>query len=292
MNTAIGSFDRVTAAGILARAALAVENEANPAAQPTVPNEEAIRARVIEDISRRYGISAASTLESREKLCDALDQESDALLDPVNSEAALERLAKKGDLPSDLYRVEIIPHIAQFCGKKFANEQRLIEETVRAPDLEQHYGPPKNPHDPYLISIFTKTFHDKYPTKSFIMLVAGARKNLTLEVHQAWRLYPEDLGSLVGVTSPLDMLKKFAAVFGTDMTIGDQHGKFILLGDVPDGHGVHVLGKLPVIKGKTKRTFTISFFRQAQPEFGPHKAALVVGIDLDKYRAALETHGW
>jgi hypothetical protein len=293
MSTVIEAFDRVTAAGILARAALAVENEANPAAQPTLPDEASIRAKVIEEISKRYGIASVDNQESREKLCDALDQISDELLGPVDTDIALERLAKKGDLPSDLYEVEIIPNIEQFYGKKFAREKQLIEETVHLPDLEQHYGPPKNPHDPYLISIFAKTFHDEYPARSFIMLIAGERKNLTMIVYQAWRLYPEDL-DLTGASSPLDMLKRFALVFGTDLTVGNQHGSFILIGDVPDGKGVLIQGRVPQgPMGKSiKRQFTFSYFRQARPGIGGHHAALMVGIDLDKYREALESHGW
>jgi hypothetical protein len=292
MSTAIGKFDRVTAAGILARAALAVENKDNPAAQPTVPNEAVIRSKVIEDISRRYGISPSDTKESREQLCDALDKESDELLDPINAEAALERLAESGDLPSDLYKVAIVPNVEQIYGSKFPKEKQLIEETVHAPDLEQHYGPPKTPEDPHLISLFTKTFHDKYPLRSFIMLVAGERKELTLTVYQAWRLYPSDI-NLTDVSSPLEMLKRFAGVFGTDVSTGNQHGSVILIGDVPDGGQLVFQGKVPEpMKGRSSRTFTFSYFVQQRAGIGGRRAALLVAIDLDKYRDALADHGW
>jgi hypothetical protein len=292
MIASIQSLDRVTAVGILARAALAVENPTNPAAALIVPNEQAIREDVIAETRRRYGIAETDDTEvAREKLGDALDSESDALLGDIDSARALKRLAVNGELPSDLYKVTIIPNIEDFHGRRFAREKGVIEETVRSPDLEQHYGPPKNPHDPYLLSVFTKTFPDKYPARSFIMLVAAERHDLTLTVHQAWRLYPDEV-DLAGASDPVDMLQKFAAVFGYDVTAGNQQGRFIFLADVPTGTDVLVQGKIPAARPGKTRQITVSYFHQVRPTLGVKQAALIVAIDLDKYRAALKSHGY
>jgi hypothetical protein len=288
----IESLDRVTAAGILARAALALENRANPAAAPLLPNEHQIREDVIRAARKRAGIEPAdNTHAARERLCDELDEEREALLSPHPDNArVLRELAVKGELPSDLYNIDVISNIRQFHGRKFETENRYIEDTVRAPDFEQHYGPTRLPNQPHLISLFAKTFPDKYPARTFIMLVAGGRDGLNLTVHQAWRIYPEEV-DLVGSADPLEMLKRFANVYGADVTFGNERGRFILLAEVARGQRTPVTYNQQS-PGEKPRLITISHFQQEQLSDGGKRSALVVAIDLDKYRATLTKHGW
>jgi hypothetical protein len=281
-------LDRITAAGILARAALAMTDSANPAAALVFPDEQKIRNELIYEMRRRYGISDDSA-EARERLSDVLDQESDELLGPIDDKVALERLARNGDLPSDLYQVSIVSNVEALYGAKFPAEKARIEETVKSPDLEQHWGP-TGEDSPTLISIFAKTFHDRYPVRSFVMLVAGERRDLSLLVLQAWRIYPEDV-DLAGAKSPLDMLERFASVYGHDVTVGNRHGRFIYLTDILPGTPVPVTGFIPAIPGKHTRQVNLTFFAQPSTDKG-RRAALVVGIDLDKYRDALAKRGW
>lgn len=287
MISSLADLDRVTAAGILARAALSIFDAANPAATPVLSNEQALRAKVIREALSSYGISDHSN-DWRERLSDALDAESDALLGPVDDKSALERQALKGDLPSDLYKVIIAPQIAECYGRKFPEEERNIELTVHSPDMEQHYGPPMKPGEPHLISLFAKTFANQFPGRSYLMLVAGERNGLALTVFQAWRLYPEDI-NLVGAENPLEMLRRFAFAFGHDVTVGDQTGRFIFQVDIPGGR-VPVKGVIPPVPGKTRREINVTIF--SQKTNNGTRAVLVVGIDLDKYREALHKHGW
>ena len=58
---------------------------------------------------------------------------------PIQS--ALGRLAERGDLPSDLYKIDIVREVSGVYEKYFSLEKRIIETTIRSPDVEQHWPP-------------------------------------------------------------------------------------------------------------------------------------------------------
>jgi hypothetical protein len=175
-----------------------------------------------------------------------------------------------------------------FFGKRFAHEKELIEQTIRAPDREQHYGPPDDPNNPFLISLFAKTFVDKFPARSFTMLVVGERRALNFFVHQAWRLYPNKV-NLEGIVDLIGALRRFANEFGVDFEMGGERSHFIFLADIPVGQKVPDTMKIIAPNQKKPRTFTFTFFRQDRPAAGTRKAALAMCIDLDKYREMLRS---
>ena len=289
MINSLTDFDPLTAAGILARAALSVADRSNPDAASVVPDEHRIRERILLETRQQYGIADDDSEDSRERLCDALDAESDALLGSADEFQVLERLALKGDLPSDLYQIIVVKNIKDCYGKKYLEEEQNIKETVRSPDIEKHYGSPGDPEDHRLISLFARTFRDKYPARSFVMLVAGERKGLILTIFQAWRVYPEDV-NLIGADSPLEMLRRFALVFGTDVTVGKETGRFMLQSGIRDGVPIPVHGFIAPIAGKSRRQVNVTHFSWKTADGS--KDILTVGIDLDKYRDALKKRGW
>jgi hypothetical protein len=284
MISTLENLDKRTALGILARAALALESgNGNPAASAAIRDELAIREALFREARSRLGVAPDdNSPEAVEKLGDFLDAESDKLVEPLDTNAALERLAERGDLPSDLYQIVIIPNISEIHGKNMDLEARLIDATIRTPDREHHYGPPTIAGIPYMISLFAKQFRTPWPYKNFTMLVAADRQKLQLNVHQAWRLYPafvDDRGSDL-----VELLRRFAAVYGIELDIGNQKGHFFVWSD-------HVLPQTikVVTKGKPQR-FTITQFTQNLLSREP-QAALIVAIDLNKYRALL-TQMW
>lgn len=296
MIPSLARFDRYTAAGILARAAMALDDEDNPAAAPKLDGESSIRAAVLADARRILGISPDDhTPQTLEQVGDALDAERDALIGSSDNEVALKRLAEKGELPSDLFEIRVIPNIQDFFGKKYSREKELIEETIRAPEKEQHYGAPEKPDDPFLISLFAKTIPDQFPYRTFTMLVVGQRRGLVLDVHQAWRIYPSSV-NLEGAKDLVEILRRFADAFGAEIQIGDKKGKFILAADLPKGQPVKMSfsvepEKLASRPSKT-REITISCFTQQNPLGETTQAALAVGVDLDRYRKVLKSYGW
>src|SRR5260370_1413891 len=221
MIDALEKFDNRTAAGLLARAALALDNDGNPAASANLEGEAGIRDAIFREARRRLGLEPDDNRpETVEKLGDLLDEESERLIDPPDTKSALERLAERGDLASDLYTINIIPNISGFHGKNFSLEKGLIERSVRSPDREQHYGPPTVAGEPFLVSLFYKRFWTPWPFKNFAMLVAGHREKLILHVHQAWRLYG-NLADASGM-SLVEMLRQFADVYGFDVEVAGK----------------------------------------------------------------------
>jgi hypothetical protein len=219
--------------------------------------------------------------ETIKKLSDFLDRESDELGGPTDTTSALKRLAERGDLPSDLYEININPNIADFHGVNFGLEKQLIEATIRSPNQEQHFGPEGHPQEPALISLFARQFKTPFPFRDFTMLVAASRVGLILNVHQAWRIYPSIL-KMGNVKNLVDLLRRFADAYGFDVEIGGEKGHFFLLLDKLAPPQVTV--RIP--DGKPK-TVTLSQFIQEDRQTGRQFSALVVAIDLEKYRATL-----
>ncbi len=297
MISALEKFDSVTAVGILARAALSIENHNNPAGALKLPEEALVRNAVIAEIRRTIGVQPDDqSPRTLERLGDALDTECDSLIGPTDSESALKRLSERGELPSDLFEIRIIPNLKEFHGRKFQTEKELIERTIRSPDQEQHFGPPATADEPFLISLFAKYIPNEYPLRSFTMLVAGQRNGLMLDVHQAWRIYPDKV-DLSGVTNLVDMLRRFSDVFGAEIELGGKKGNFILAANLPKNQNIKTSFKIERnIGAQGKKTdlkiITVTCFVQKNPQGTSDQAALATGINLSQYAEVIKSRGW
>jgi len=273
-------YDRRTAAGLLARASLALQS-GEGGEKSIVDNEAAVREALIAQARLKLGIKPDDEgPEVIEQIGSYFDDESDRLAGNPHTRAAFERLITRGDLPSDLYDIRIIPNVQNLYGKKFERERVFIERTIRTPTKEQHFGPPASENEPYLISLFAREFKTPYPLRDFTMLVAGKRMlERTLEIHQAWRLY----GSKVNLDNPQDLvelLRRFADVYGADILVDGQRGRFFLT-----AKKVERTTRLDIPAG---REIMVTHFGQTNPQSGGRYAALVVAIDLGLYRATLD----
>jgi hypothetical protein len=293
MISALQSFDEITAAGILARAALAIHY--NPAgAMNLVPNEQQVREAVLQEAAERNGVFGdRASPDWIEKISEILDRERDALIEPKDVRPALERLSTRGTLPSDLFEVNILHDIPKFHLGNYPREENYILATVKTPDKEQHFGPPSVEGQPFLVSLFAKHFADKFPLRSFTMLVAGQRNGLALDVLQAWRIYPDF--DVQGADTLVDMLRKFSDQFGVEVTVGEQKGHFILTAQTDR----EISAEWNVNEGETAkkgnqqhRSISVSFFRQVNPVTKLAQSSLIVAIDLNKYRRFLESRNY
>lgn len=293
MFSSLTRFDSVTAAGILARMALCIEDDGNPACEERVPNEAAIRAAVLQEAYKAIGLSPEDrSCAANEKLAELLDQESDTLLDLGDPEETLGKLGSRGELPSDLYRVQINLEVARFYGARYLAEEARIKEAVRSPDMEQHYGESKEEGKPVLISLFAKHFTDsKFSLRSFTLLVAGQRSGRNLNVVQVWRIYGDvvDTNNISGLVT---LLERFAEVFGISVNVNGKQAKFFLSEDI-DGSVSDITTSIdmPLTKAGGELRANIVQFVQTSPS-GRIEAALVVAIDIAKYQKLLKTRGW
>lgn len=289
MITAIRGLDERTAAGILARAALEMDDQ--PAAL-VVERELELRRRVLAEVRGELGIAPDdNSEEAKERVGESIELTIEVLLhvDVDNLARVREDLANRGDLPSDLYRIHIIQGIAKFHGVKFDQEKALIEETIRIPDKEQHYGP-LGDDGPALVSLFAKSIVDeKFPGRSFVMLVAGQRSGMQLNIHQAWRLYPDSFDP-VGVNDLMDLLRRFIQVFGMEVKARGVSGKIF---EVPDFRpGDEVESTLNPGKPGERRLFSTTWFVHPRVRPEDEQRALIMGVDLTLYRDYLIRHGY
>lgn len=298
MLSSLERFDQRTAVGILARAALFIEDKDNPEVAYKIEGEAAIRDAVLREAMQRIGIqSLEETPEVLEKLSDMLDEESDALIGDADPEIALKSLGTEGSLPSDLFQVQIIPNISEFHGDKFSEEERFIREAVARPDKEQHFGPLSQSGEPALISLFAKKFAHKFPIRSFTMLVAGQRNGTVLNVHQAWRIY-DDKVNLAGTDSLVEMLERFSDAFGAEVEVGEKKGNFILNTEVPKNQREWKIKFNNVGKRKAKpsnqgeKKITVSCFYTDNQSNKEKNASLIVAIDLKRYGDVLKSRRW
>jgi hypothetical protein len=287
MIKAVSSFDPKSAAGVLARAALSVAYVDHP-----VVGGEPVEliTRVIDEARQQLGLSSEeNSQEAFDRIADLLDQEADRLLAPPNTETALFRLAERGDLPSDLYEINIIPNVIDVYSKGFSLEKKIIETTIRAPTQEQHYGPARKPHEPVMISLFLRSFRTKWPLKDFSMIVAAQRNGFRLDVHQAWRVYPRVV-NLRGVETPIDWLRKFADHYGYEIDVGGRKGHFFLMAEGPIPNQMSIPQREAKRRGRLEPQASVSRFVQSNPD-GTEASALIVAIDIQKYQSTLELLG-
>lgn len=291
----LDGFDKVTAAGILARAALALEDSNNPAAEVRLPGENSLRNRIFDQVRLSLGIkSSAYSPKDVEKIVDALDNESEKLLDPVDQPKVLDSLSAKGQLPADLYDIVIDDGLLEYFGKKSKTESMLIERAVKFRDAEHHFSQNYGELGEFpLISLFSKHVESRYSARSFTLLVAGLRNGTLLHVSQAWRIYDDSAINLSPNETLLDLLKKFAEVYGVVFTLSGRSGKFFLQSSV-DGRSIEdsIDIELKQETGKQKRfKIVVSDYKSRTAE-GKNLGSLVYAIDLIKYGTSLSSHGW
>jgi len=269
-------FGRIAAAGLLARAALSLGY-----VEKSEGDYGIIIAQLIDETRNRLGINREDNApDTLSRIADFLDSESDKLLSPTNTDLALGRLAERGDLPSDLYEINIIEAISDTHGKNWQLEKELIETTIRDFTQEQHYGPPRKPHEPAMISLFVRSFRTKWLGKNFMMLVAARRDGFKLHVHQAWRIYPSKV-NMAGASGPVGLLQRFSNVYGAEIEMDGRMGHFFLFSatPAPDNYKIKLHNK--------PRHIHVSQFFQFDSR-GRRNSALIVAIDLVKYKNTLK----
>lgn len=296
MIAAIAQYEPSIAAAILSRAAFWLEDENNPASKAVLPDEDSVRKAVISEVKKSIGASEEDTRpQVLEKIGNELDKETDSLIGKTDVNAVLHRLALEGDIPSDLYQIQIVPNVKSIYEKHWPETEEHIRDAVKTAELEQHFGPNSEENKPKLISLFLKSFPDKFPFRSFKLLVAGQRNGLLLNIQQAWRIYADQI-NLEGAADLVEILRRFADKYGVDFTFNGVATKFVLHADRPAGTESNIV-ILPQYKRdgkgrKVDRPINVNvthFFSNSKNETF---SSLTLAIDLDKYNQTLIEHGW
>ncbi len=312
MIKALANFDPRTAAGILARMALALEGDIdNPDARPMVPDEGASRQQVLDELRARFALGTREDEASIEQLYQALDEESDRLLGLPDLDPALERLSERAELPSDRYVLELYQNLGDRLaafGLPREQEEQLIRSTVREPHAEQHYGPRVSDDRPSLVSLFARRFEDPYPHRSFILLVLGYREGTVLNVWDALRIYPAVV-NVDGAVTLVDMVERFANHFGYSLTVSDRTSKFVLAARLPwnrnretvvlELRSLQAASATVVLSRRNelqfhaagRERFYLSMLLKRSADEGVIELAFVMAIDIKEYRSTLRRFG-
>jgi len=266
-------LDRRAALGLLARAALALESDNNPAAIPVLDGEVDLRTKLLSVARERVGVSPDDDSEDAlDRIGAFLDREADALAGPTDTEAALRRLAESGNLPSDMYEVTFNPKSLEWAVEPDL-ERDLAMATIRRPDKQQHFGPSPDLKNPSLVSLFIRYFQTKWPFKDFHLLVAANRDGLVLTVGQVWRIYPSLL-DIRDCPNLVEVLERFANIYGAPITVDGKVRSFFLMTERPVQQSVRFT---PV--GRVN----VGISQMTQVTRGVATSALVVAINLIKY---------
>ncbi|HYF20819.1 MAG TPA: hypothetical protein VEA40_23330 [Ramlibacter sp.] len=294
MISALADFDPATAAGLLARAALAVEDDGNPQAQAVLPDEMDIRRAILDELFQKLDLDPRDTSSAVvERVSDALDAELDSFVGG-DTQQVLEQMAQRGAVPSDLFRLTISPDVQQLYQKKWHVQEKLILETIQDPDREQHFGESEEAGQPALVSLFAKFFPSPFPFRSFTLLVAGGRAGLNLDISQCWHVYADDV-RLTGREDLIEVLRRFCDVFGLEFEANGRRTKFLLTQQASNSLNIHV----PPVTGFDARgrkvekevKYTAVVVRVTAAT-GEAISSLAIVVNLDRYRASLEKHGW
>lgn len=294
MLETIANLDAMTAVGVLSRAAMSIHDDRNPESQTRLPEEPAIRVRLLREVRQALGVDASDNSEpTLERVTDFLDSQSESLLDPVDERSTLAKLADQGNLPSDLYQVELSKEIARVYADKVLEERELIVATVHKPDIEQHYGPTLDPSQPTSISLFLREFPDAYAAKSFWVLVVGRRREMILDVGQSWRIYA-DMIDLAKVTQPLDALRLFSEKYGLGLRCGDLSAKFFVHEVLsPPETNIHFPSpRESGVQGKGKPVEALGNVFFTHFADGRLEISMANYINVGKYRETLRQKGW
>lgn len=264
----------------------------NPGIDPPLditPEDEAIQARILEEIKAHLRITSEAEPEAKKALIDYLSEGmSRAVLENADLKAIEHRLGQRGELPISSYKVKFGD-----MGKDSSSESGLTTNSVRvaiyhADEIQHlHYSEPERPGKD--LSLFLK--HHLSPDRdSYTLLVIGRREGNVIHVENAWRVYHLEV-ELSSAHTPLDFLRAFIDVYGLEIQVGDRSGKFITEVFVPQ----HLLStRTNFIQGMEKSK-DFSAFAFMKPVQGLIRKGAEVGmafaIDMSKYKTDLRRHG-
>jgi hypothetical protein len=292
MIESLKRFENDIYAGLLAKTALSLTDNVSDGQKQIVENEEAIIASVLQELTTRNKLDTKDK-EFVSRIVKIIDEEIDSLLAGKSDEKVLLRLAEKAQLPSDLYKVEVIPNVKDFYGSHYKTEEPRVIQTVRQPDRELHFGPPEKEGEPFLISLFAKVFLDEFPRNNFTLLVVGQRSQLVMNVHQVWRIYHDIFPSWQSLEL-IDLLEAFAEKFGMEMELNGNRGKFFLADDRASSktYNIKLLPETDKAGKPIPTSYSFSQFLQSKPGSVFKQASLIVATDLNKYKALLNSRKW
>lgn len=293
MLKSLADLDPRIAAGVLAQTALHLECADDscasyPALRTLVHNQHEIEKAILEELRAFLHLDPNDySSQAVQTLAEAIDHQTDALIEAHQERSPVDRLSDKGLLQSDVFDVTFEQPLMENFSWRWSIESELALEAVKRPHKEQSLGQPDQPRELALVTIFARFFKHLFPARSFWMLVVGKRVGVEFRVSQVWRAYPAEL-DLRDCTSPLDVLQLLAEKFGHAVKLNGISGKFFSVASKNELSSAQ--HKIEITQSQTD-DLTATIFAQEGPD--GTKDFLIVPINLTKYfRMVDRWRGW
>jgi hypothetical protein len=283
LNT-LRQFDRKTAEGILAAAALATAP--NPGLEEFFGNYSQQANDVLSEIRSRLRISPTDNSDSARASIDNFLSGAlkGLILQSANATtSALKRVGQSGRLSPVLYQVIQSKHFTALFSRLGITSSH-VEDAVKHPDDHQHLMTEGVPEESKTLSLFMKFVASRTVRHNHWLLVQTNRIGLQQHAQAAWRVYPPDV-DLSKASTPTDALKAFANAFGCPISVGTKKALFVDPQDFPFDAQVKIDWT-----GAAADWF-VTFSQTVEADTRLFKVGLAYCIDLSKYRAALKMHG-
>lgn len=285
MIQALKTYDKSFAEGMLARTSFFIDDDPMLRTLKPIENEDTIRNNVITEICKNLNIPSVSY--NKQAVLDYLDDELEksTKLEEKTEKEILNRLSARGELPTDLYTINIQNTIAI---KKFQNifkkNEALITETIKKPDMAYNFGAN------YCASIFTKFYKEKYEYNSFFLLVVGKREGLTFIVNQVWCLF-NDMVSGNSFNNALELLKYFVENFGVEVDFHGRTSKFFIDAIAKNEKEFNIrMDRNKLKESEKKRSGFIAYHYIGHDPDNNDNFIIFFAIDTEKYMDYITRH--
>jgi hypothetical protein len=248
--------------------------------------EDLIKELLAKGSASRRPQAEVDTVTAQESLSREI---SSYLLSGVDSAEVRARVGDKGALSPSLYKVSFSPRFEN--GVKFwgLSKNHVLNAIANCDQVQHFISKVEAPNAPAHGSLFTQippVKHSHYTT-----LVKCQRAGAMLVVDEAYRVYHDEV-DLLGVTSPLDILKRFIEKFGEEVKIKVLNADQINTQPSERGKLFH-----EVVYNVPRGGFLVGNFpngevlRIASSEDAPFEVALCFAVSYQKYVDQLMRHG-
>ncbi|HEV7858387.1 MAG TPA: hypothetical protein VGO91_07130 [Pyrinomonadaceae bacterium] len=222
------------------------------------------------------------------KLYGALSEEMAKLaLKGVDLNVVKARLGQQGSLSPSQYVIKFTVTFVRF-GEKCGISRQQVESALRKPDAVEHLRPEHFGFDlEKATSLFLKTqTTTSAPSGLYHLLILTDRHGYTLDVLNAWRVYPSDV-DLSTATTPLDVFRAFVETFGTTFRIGDKEKKLFMYEKLP------IQTDEEMVKINTLQGVERLIQGQVVGQFNNEMFEVVISYQIDyaNYTESLRKHG-
>ncbi len=293
MLETLSGLNRRETQGILSSVALSLLP--NPSSEPRQSVDEELYHRILTESREKLNVAPDDeSAETRSRVADFLgNQISESILRGVDVDRIKARLGEAGYLRPDEYEANITSRFQDFVAIFRLNEAEVLN-AIRHPDEVEHLPSVQQPDKSTVgLSICTKLFGAGRDTYMLIMILF--RMGHVIEPHFAYRAFISDI-DLRTAQSPLEMLKAFVERYGARFRLGNLPAAKFYQQEI-----------LPLVPGSPVDAYTLAAnyveLMETAPDFftnmmirrinslGLISFSIAFMVNLQKYRADLETHG-